>query len=238
MSLGRHEKDYEIGFTLVEILIAVLILALVTSTIYAAYRGTFRLVAESEQQGDGYEAARAVMGRIQKDLGALAPYKQEFYFVSKKQDLGNNDFMTLAFSTAAHISFDDREPSGGMAVVRYIVEEDRSPSGLAADGSGAPSYRLMRVDRLIGRTARDAALDHGFVLCEKIQALTFHFFDEKGKEYKTWDSTENTEPQKQKAPAMIAVDLLLVNSLTPERPYRFYTRFYLPFYRIDPNVQS
>jgi prepilin-type N-terminal cleavage/methylation domain-containing protein len=235
MGLDRHEKDKMRGFTLVEILIAILILALVTSTIYAAYRGTFRLVTESEQQGDGYEAARAVMGRIQRDLGALAPYKQEFYFVSKKQDLGNDDFMTLAFSTAAHISFDEQEPSGGMAVVRYIVEEDRSPSGLPADGSGTPSYRLMRVDRLIGQTARNTALDRGFVLCEKVQAMSFHFFDGSGKEYTTWDSTGNTEPQKQKAPTMIAVELLLVNPLTPERPYRFYTRFYLPFNRIETN---
>jgi len=233
MGRDRDEKADKRGFTLIEILIAVFILVLVTSTIYTAYRGTFRLVSESEQQGDGYETARAVMGRIQRDLGALAPYKQAFYFVSKKQDLADGDFMTLAISTSAHISFGEEEPSGGVAAVRYVVEEDRSASGVSANGGGSAAYRLMRVDQLIGKTGGDTARDHGFVLCDKVQALTFRFYDASGKEYSTWDSTGNAEPQRKKAPTVIAVELRLVNPLTPERPYLFYTRFYLPFNRIE-----
>ena len=56
------------GFTLIEILIAVSILAVVLSTIFASYTGTFSIIEETESQADIYGMARIAMERIQEDL--------------------------------------------------------------------------------------------------------------------------------------------------------------------------
>lgn len=52
-------KDKKIkGFTLVEILVAVLILSIVLSTVYVAYTGTFRLVREVNSKNHQLIAAQ------------------------------------------------------------------------------------------------------------------------------------------------------------------------------------
>ncbi|MGD2127457.1 MAG: type II secretion system protein, partial [Desulfobacteraceae bacterium] len=56
------------GFTLLEILLAMFIFAIVLSTLYTAYTGTFRNVDETESQADIYRMARIALERIVEDL--------------------------------------------------------------------------------------------------------------------------------------------------------------------------
>ncbi len=233
----RLHGERAAGFTLIELLIAVFILTVVTSTIYTAYRGSFRLIDETEYEGEVYESARAVMSRIQQDLGALSSYKGEFMFVAKKQDLTSGDFMDVAFLSAAHIVFDADEPQGGIAAIRYLVEEDKDPGDPGRGvGEGQPAYRLVRVDAIFDNRPRDAAAaPQGYALCEHIQAFTWKLYDPSGKEYETWDSGADAEVQKKRAPAVVEIRLDLVNPRDRERPYRFSTRFHLPLNRMDPD---
>ena len=222
------------GFTLVELLIAVFILTVVTSTVYTAYRGTFRLIDESGYDGEVYEAARAVMSRLQLDLAAMSSYKGEFMFIAKKQDLTGGDFMDVVFLSAAHITFDEKEPPGGIAAIRYLVEEDNSSGSGTGTGGDMPSYRLLRVDNLFdNRPREETTAPQGYVVCERVQSFLLKFYDPSGKEYETWDSGAEGEIQKKRAPAIVSVQLLLANPRDRERPYRFSTRFYLPVNRLD-----
>ena len=56
------------GFTLLEILIAVVILVIVLSTVFASFTGTLRLVSETESQAEVYQMARIALERILEDL--------------------------------------------------------------------------------------------------------------------------------------------------------------------------
>ncbi|MBW1614275.1 MAG: prepilin-type N-terminal cleavage/methylation domain-containing protein, partial [Deltaproteobacteria bacterium] len=49
------------GFTLAEILIAIFLFAVVLTTIYTSYTGTFRVVDETESQAEIYRMARIAM---------------------------------------------------------------------------------------------------------------------------------------------------------------------------------
>ena len=53
----RHKR----GFTLLEVLIALFIFAIVISTIFASYTGTFRIINETEYQADNYGMARIAL---------------------------------------------------------------------------------------------------------------------------------------------------------------------------------
>jgi len=63
------------GFTLFELLVAIVIFALVLSTIYASATGTFRVVGETESRAEIYRMARIAMERMLEDLESV--YVQE-----------------------------------------------------------------------------------------------------------------------------------------------------------------
>jgi general secretion pathway protein J len=212
------------GFTLIEILVAVLILGIVLSTVYASYTGTFRIIRETETDAELYGMARTVLERMTRDLEAAAPWKGAFTFLAKPYSLGNREFTRLTFRSAAHVAFGEKEEAAGIAVIGYGVEEGTEKEG----------YALLRSDSLRRDPAREEAPAGGFLLCDRIETLTYRFYDARGKEYETWDADGNNETQKSKAPAMVEIRLSLVNEKNREHPYPFMTRVRLPMSQVTP----
>jgi prepilin-type N-terminal cleavage/methylation domain-containing protein len=209
------------GFTLIEILIAVLIVGIVLSTVYASYTGTFRIIKETEYEAEVYGMARTALDRIARDLQSVSPWRGAFTFMTKSYDLGNRGFIRLTFRSAAHVSFSDKEAPGGIALIEYGVEEGTEKEG----------YALWRSDSLFRDPGKEEAPAGGYLLCDRVEALTYRFFDETGKEYDGWDSGGAIEAQRKKAPASVLIGLSFVNEADRERPYRFMTRVRLPFNR-------
>jgi general secretion pathway protein J len=218
----RREKLAE-GFTLIEILIAVLILAIVLSTVYASYTGTFRVIRQTQADAEVYSMARNFLDRITRDLESAAPWKGAFTFRAEAMTLGDRDFTRLVFRASAHVAFREREVPGGIAVIEYGVEEGTEKAGVT----------LRRSDSLYRDPEKEEPPGGGFLLCDRVEALSCLFYDENGKEYETWDSAGQVEAQKKKAPAAVLVKLSLVNEADRERPYLFMTRVRLPFHRVE-----
>jgi len=208
------------GFTLIEILIAVLILGIVLTTVYASYTGTYRIVRETGTDAEIYGMARSAMERMSRDLQSLSPYRGAFTFTAKPYRLGDREFVRLLFRSSAHIAFTAREFPEGIAVIEYGVEEGTEKEG----------YSLLRSDSLFRDPSREEAAG-GYLLCERIEGLTYRFYDGEGKEYETWDSASETGNQKKMAPAAVAIRLSLVNESDRERPHLFMTHVRLPFHR-------
>ncbi len=205
------------GFTLIEILIAVFILGIVLSTVYASYTGTFRTIRATETDAELYGMARTVLERMTRDLEAVAPWKGAFTFTAKPYYLGNREFTRLIFRSTAHIAFSEKEEAAGFAVIEYGIEEGTEKAG----------YILSRSDSLYRDPGKEVAPTGGFLLCDRIETLTYRFFNSTGKESSTWDNGDD-EAQKKKAPVMIEIRLGLVNEKDREHPYPFVTRVRLP----------
>jgi len=205
------------GFTLIEILIAVLILAIVLSTVYASYTGTFRTIRATETDAELYGMARTVLERMTRDLEAVASWKGVFTFTARPYYLGDREFTRLIFRSTAHIAFSEREEPAGIAVIEYGVEEGTEKEG----------YALSRSDSLHRNPEKEEAPTGGFLLCDRVETLTYRFFDSVGKEHNTWDNGDN-EAQKKKAPAMVEIRLGLVNEKDRAHPFPFMTRVRLP----------
>ncbi len=84
-----------------------------------------------------------------------------------------------------------RRSPDGIAVIEYRVEEGTEKEG----------YVLVRSDNLYRDPGKEEPLPGGFLLCDRIETLTYRFFDETGKEYETWDSDGEVEAQKKRVPA-------------------------------------
>ncbi len=217
------------GFTLLEILIAVFILATVLSTIYAAYRGTFRIIKDSEDDGEIYSMARTAMDRMFKDLSAFSAAGGAIKFVSRSQEATQGEFTGLTFVSGTHLAFSEDESPSGLAEITYYIDEAQRREG---------NYRLLRIDALLAESDKDEQPSGGFVLCEQLHSLTFKFFDNAGREYESWDSASGTEVQKNRAPAMVAIELKFENQKDKDRPYTFTTKVFLPLSVVVSSLPS
>jgi len=209
------------GFTLIEILIAVLILGIVLSTVYASYTGTFRLIRETHYDTEVYGMARSALDRMARDLQSAALWRGAFTFVTKPHTLGDREFVRLTFRSAAHVAFSDKDATDGIALIEYGVEE----------GTDKEGYVLTRSDSLYRDPVKEQSPPGGFLLCDRVETLTYTFFDETGKEYKEWNSDGDVPVQKKRVPAAVLIRLSFVNEANRERPYLFMTRIRLPFNR-------
>ena len=208
------------GYTLIEILIAVLILGIVLSTVYASYTGTFRIISEIQYDAEAYGNARSALDRMARDLQSAALWRGAFTFKTKSYTLGNREFVRLIFRSSAHIAFSDREAPDGISVIEYSVEE------------GKEGYALLRNDSLYRDPEKEPSLPDGFLLCNRVEALTYTFYDELGKEHESWDSgTKVVEMQKKRVPAAVLIRLSVINETDRKRPHLFITRVRLPFNR-------
>jgi prepilin-type N-terminal cleavage/methylation domain-containing protein len=214
------------GFTLIEILIAIFILGVVLSTVYAAYTGTYRIIKISEYDSDIYSMGRMTLQRMLQDFSAIGPYNGKFEFVSKQSDRGSQAFPKLVFTSTVNLDLGNQENPAGVSTIDYYVEEGREKEGFA----------LMRVENFHREKLLDEQTDlkkGAFPLCDKLHSLNFKFYDISGKESETWDSATGSESQKNRAPAVIAVELNLINPDNRDNPFKFMTKIYLPVNQVD-----
>jgi general secretion pathway protein J len=203
------------GFTLIEILVAMFIFALVVPTILAAYQTTIRITSGAEYGDQAFSMGRSAIDRFTKDLESICTNQGVYRFKLQQATVHDQTVPMLSFFSSAHIGFSGRRGDAGTALISYHVEK----------GDGG-DYSLMRTDGLIRGNQTDSTAEP-FTVCEHVKSLTLRFYDVKGQEYTFWDSDSDIEAQKKKAPTAVLVDLQLVNPEGPAEkgsPYRFMTR--------------
>ena len=206
------------GFTLVEIMIAILILGLVLSTVYAAYSSTMKIVHDLEYQNNLYKTARTTMDRMIKDLSCLQLASGAFDFRVEKETLNNREFYSLSFWSASHLAFGENEGEGSPAAISYYVQEDE----------GGDSFSLWRSDSPGAKPSPGKNISGGFVICQNIDSWSLRFYDSTGNELDSWDSSSLSSQQEGKSPAAVKIELALVNLNDKDKPYKFMTKVFLP----------
>ncbi|KPK24381.1 MAG: hypothetical protein AMK69_16235 [Nitrospira bacterium SG8_3] len=220
------------GFTLLEVLIAMFIFAVVISTLYTAYTGTFRNIEETESQADLYQMARIVLERMTEDLESvyISPRREETEeeeevldpptrFIGTRTEIEGRRLDTLRFASKAHIDLDQVEPYAGMAEIVYYVRENSEEEG---------GFTLYRSDRANFGQGGEAGTG-GWILCDRLHAITFIYYDEEGGAHEGWDSTDDLF--KDKLPSGVSILLELANRTNPESTVKFMTGVTLPMSR-------
>ncbi len=217
------------GFTLMEILIAISIFAVVITTIYTSYTGTFRVVDETESQTEIYRMARIAMERMLEDLESIyIPKRQEnpeseentlhlFQFVGEDREIKGMSADSLRFISRAHIKLSGQEQEAGAVEIGYYVKETDEENHLV----------LYRSDRPMPEAAIpiDEETD-GLVLCEGLASVNFAYYEENGEVRESWDSA--SDELKDKIPKMVSISMEFLNTLNPEAPFKFMTSVEFP----------
>ncbi|MDD4355736.1 MAG: prepilin-type N-terminal cleavage/methylation domain-containing protein [Smithellaceae bacterium] len=205
------------GFTLLELLIAISILGIVLTTIYAAYSGVLTNIRELGDDSRVYQMARVTLDRMSRDLTSLQRSKGAFVLQSEDGSIGVRSFEAITFWSAAHLVFDEGEVSGSPAAIGYYVREDKNGG-----------FSLWRSDVARAKPDLKEKAEGGIILCRDLQALNFKFYNESGDEQDSWDTESSSESQKGRPPAVIQIELLLANGRDTDKPYRFATKVFIP----------
>jgi prepilin-type N-terminal cleavage/methylation domain-containing protein len=198
------------GFTLLEILLAIFILATVLSTVFASYTGTLRMVNETESQADVYQMARIAFERILEDLESFyLPEQSETSEIGEEEQPFEFANTSLRFPSRAHVVFSEEDQSWGATEISYEVGE----------GDGDEGKILYRRERpQWGEEEASEEGEGGLPLCEKLVSVNFTYYDAEGKDTEDWD------PESEEGiPKIISVALEFVNPSNPEAALKFAT---------------
>jgi general secretion pathway protein J len=193
MSSNRH------GFTLLELLLAMTVLAVVVAMFSLSLSGSIRVFEGTEEEEKIYTMAQTAMDRITEDLaGAFATQECSFEGESGLENGHRAD--TLQFCSLAHVVFNPKQQKDGPALIRYRVELNEDLD---------ESYRLLRSDQLLlpEQEGDGESKAPGFILADNLRSLQLTYFDSSGQEFDNWQGTEE-EQQKDREQGEEAVGRL------------------------------
>jgi general secretion pathway protein J len=221
--------DYR-GFTLLEILTAIFILAIVVSLVLGAFNAIFSNADRVNIGSDLNEMGSAALDRMAVDLKAIhvMPYpryqppqimdeERDIYRVEgKTSNVGGHTFAWLRFTSVAHLPL-NHDADEGVAEIVYYVQETPDDK-----------YIIRRADHLYPYPEFEERKTDP-EMCEQVRDFTLTYFDANGKEYEEWDSeSDDTEYS---TPRAIKIKLALGDETAPDI---FTTQIALPVYRYKP----
>jgi general secretion pathway protein J len=215
------------GFTLLEIMMAIFIFALIITTVF----GSFRVVFSSADAVGGdvavFETARICLMRMASDLESIVitdypRYKkpdfnseeQDMYrLVGDTTDVAGSSFSRLRFTSLSHVAL-NQDPRQGVCRIIYYVDEGVDDQLV-----------IRRADHLYPFPEFEESQDDP-VLCDNVLALEFEYIDEEGETIDSWDS-ESSDNQ-YATPRLIEIRL---TTGSQDRSRTFSTRVRLHVFR-------
>jgi general secretion pathway protein J len=215
------------GFTLLEILVAIFILAVVTSMVMAAFGGIYEGAERITLGSDLHEMANASLNRMASDLQSIhvkvyPRYKRpdiddepDIYRVKgEERSTSGQRFGWLRFTSLAHLSFNQQAQEGIAEIVYYVQQTPEN------------DFILRRADKRYPYPEKFQERDTDPILCEHVKHFDLVYFDAKGREHEAWDS--ESDDMEFGTPRAIGIKLEVG---TEELGYAFQTRVALPTYR-------
>jgi len=166
------------GFTLLEVVISVAILAVILTIVYNAFNSSMKAFSAMETQGDAYAQARVVLNRICGEIGSAywSPTNPNTGLIGADEEEDDLPFDSLHFTSCSHFRWAKDSKESDLCEIGYYLEKD------AETGE---SLLFRREDWNM-----DGTLEEGgrpLELAEGVDGLNFRYYD--GEEWADdWDS--------------------------------------------------
>jgi general secretion pathway protein J len=156
----RHPPDltHRAGFTLLELLLAVALLAIIAATVFASFRATTSAMERATVRGASAQAARVVLSRLSDELSAAEwdGQREETFFTGATEGGEVHPAGRLQFTSRSHVWYPMQPPAVELAVINYQAESGPQGLQLWRDEVANPfllgggTERVMMADRLAG----------------------------------------------------------------------------------------
>ncbi len=214
------------GFTLMEVLVAIAILAIVVTTILASFNSVFSTTEVLDESAEIYAMAKNCMKRIVLDLESIHIVQRPIYkppeldqppdpyrIVATTKDIGGTGFAQIRFTSRAHVVLENSPREGIAEIIYYVQSGDEGPPV------------LRRADNLYPYPDFEERGSDP-VLSKYVKSLAFKFYDKEGLEFDVWDS--ESDEFGYATPTAIGIKLELAGKTTS---HTFETMVSLPISR-------
>ena len=176
------------GFTLVEVLLSIAIMAIMTTLIWSSLHRTLNAREFVQQVDEKYHGVRIAMNRIAKEISMAFLSKHQLYdkrtetmFVAKD----SKPIDELVFTSLSHLRMIKDANESDQNVIHYYGERDEDDPSIT---------NLMRREmvRILDKDENEN-MDNGvsYILAENVVEFDLKFWDDQGLDWiDEWDSTE------------------------------------------------
>ena len=203
----------EVGFTLLEVLLAMALFAIVVSVVYVSYSATFRTAHNLEARIAVAAKARIVMDRLLEDLESIY-LGHEGFIKGERED--------LQFTSTAHLIFSkDQTPAGRTTIGYRVVKGENN------------LLKLYRSDNPYRPTDRNEIVEENknYLLCDGLKSVQFTYISREDEEMEDWDSEEDNDVSdsgSKKVPKMVQATLTFADDMEGQNVQVFKTAVSLP----------
>ena len=207
-----QRKDLR-GFTLLEVLVSVAILAIIMAAVYSAYTSNVEAIQIARENGQVQQTARIVLDRMSKDLQsalseiAVPSEKIRLGLIGKTEEREGKRLDRIDFTTLTHLALTDQGSGTDLCEVGYSVVEDSEQEDILL---------LMRRD--------DGSPDEDFTeggnaqeMARNVVEFKITYEDSGGEELDGWNAEESGAASG--LPVLIKVRLVLKDSLEREHVF-------------------
>lgn len=192
------------GFTLLEVLIATALSAVILMAVYGAYSSNMETIQRARESSQLYQTVRIVFDMMKKDLQCAFGEEMTGVTGENKEMDGKPADVLRVFTTANHAGAGD--VNTGLYRVVYEMLKDQTGEG----------YVLNRTqEAMVG--AEVSADKQTFELTRMVSGLDLHFQDAKGDLFESWSGQKGEHAGK--LPSLVQVRMTLKGPSGRERVF-------------------
>lgn len=193
----------ENGFTLLELLLATALLALVMGLLATALGASLKVVEALRTEDETERQAQTALRRLGDDLGSAYAEPALPFRASQgtAQRLGDDTADDLVFASMAHLVFAPEESYRGPALIAYRVETEEADTR---------RLKLLRSDvpLLLAQASDSMVVEDGFFLvADGLRAVRFEPLDERGEPWQYWALTGRDGTVEVALPSLVRIRL-------------------------------
>jgi general secretion pathway protein J len=180
------KRHHEHGFSLIEIMLALALMAFLTSILWGTFAQTAKVKKRIEQTQDRTHTVRVALMRMSREI-EMAYQSAESSGTQERRTMfsgvSHNDFDELRFSWFGHQRLRADLPEGDTSLVQYFSAPDPDdPMVTNLMRRETPRLEPQDPEMLPGET---------YILCPAVSRLKFAYYDFKQKDWREeWDTTK------------------------------------------------
>ena len=211
------------GFTLLEVLVSVAILAIIMTALYSAYTTNVEAIQIARENGQVHQTARIALDRITRDLQSAVEETwsptgtTRLPFVGKEEYRDGRRVDQIDFAALTYMTFSEQSPATDLCEIGYRVVEDPEDQ---------ETLVLMRRQKiLVALPEGDQGMGEGFgeggseqELARNLVGFQITYQDGMGEEREGW-STEEELDAHSSLPVLVKVRLVIKDALAREHVF-------------------
>lgn len=210
------------GFTLMEVLISLSILAGMSTIVWGSFSMTAETKRKVEEIEDRYHQIRLSLNRMSRELSMAYLSKNDQPMAQTPRTLfthtRNSSVDELMFSNFAHVRMRENAKECDQGVIRYFSATDPDDSSI--------TNLMRRETRRLGSLKPDEE-GPAYILLQDVEELHFEFFDEQMNEWRDTWNTRSLDGQPDRLPTKVKIELTVKDERGKEITFITATRVFV-----------